>query len=122
MSVRFSIKGHWCYRGAEMSIYGYLSCTDCKVVFWLGKAVFREEDPCSIVDHFHRGDASAPPNWARETLNRVLWTMLAEHRGHKLRVLLDHELEKLEEEEIYREIGGNGMRDIPLEAWLEDQR
>jgi hypothetical protein len=105
-----------------MSIYGYLSCMDCKVVFWLGKAVFREEGTHSIVGHFHRGDASAPPNWARETLNRVLWNMLAEHRGHTLRVLLDHELEKLEGEEIYREIGGNGMSDMPLEAWSEDQR
>ena len=122
MSVRFSIKGHWFPRDTEMSVYGYLSCMDCKVVFWLGKTVFREEDTVSIIDHFHRGDQSVPPNWARATLNRVLWKMLAEHSGHLLRVLFDHELEKLEEEDVYREIGGNCTGDIPLEAYIEDQR
>ena len=103
-----------------MSLYSYLSCMDCKIVFWLGKAVFRGEDRLSAVDHFHRGDPSEPPNWARETLNRVLWKMLAEHSGHTLRVLFDYELEKLEEEEGYREIGGNSLGDIPLEAYIAD--
>ena len=102
-----------------MSSYGYFACMDCKVVFWLGKAVLQKDEHQSVIDCFHRGDASEPPNWARETLNRVLWTMLAKHRGHTLRVVLDDELERLEAEDSYREIGGDGLDHIPLKEYLE---
>lgn len=90
-----------------MSIYGDLVCTDCKVIFWLGKAVFLD-DPGEekVVSHFHVGGKTESPNWAREELNQALWKFLEEHKGHSLRVLFDYELEGLQEKDEYREVRG----------------
>lgn len=102
-----------------MSRYGYFICIDCKVLFWLGETLMSRDGDQDVVKNFHRGEASEPPNWARDTLNQVLWTMLAKHRGHMLRVVLDDELEQLEVEDSYQEIGGDGIKNIPLQEYLQ---
>ena|SRR5712691_5589036 len=99
-----------------MSQYGYFLCEDCKVVFFLGKAVFL--DDLTAVKLFHRGSASDPPNWSREILNRVLWKMLADHVGHRLKVVLERDLP---DTDSYRKIGGDDLdKDIDIEAYIRD--
>jgi hypothetical protein len=104
-----------------MSVYSYLCCTDCKVVLWLGKATnWRDEDvgPKS----FARGDAPDGLNWKWEILNQVLWKMLAEHTGHTIRVVLEHEFEKLLGKNDYMEIGGDRDNDIAFEQYLREKK
>lgn len=101
-----------------MSIYGQLVCLDCRLEFWLGKAVFRIHEGRKIVDYFHIGDPSDPPNWKREELNRVIWKMLADHIGHNLRVLFDYELAEQEDGIPFRVIGGDSIDDISIDDYL----
>ena len=99
-----------------MSRYAWFACTDCKVMLWLGKAVFHDSD--ERINFFHIGPSEEPPNAARTVLNRVLWKMHADHARHTLRVVADQDpaYPSLEE---YVEIGGDEERDIDFEAYLK---
>ena len=117
--MRVGLVGHEVER---MSIYGWFVCPDCKVLLWLGKAVFKSGTKLNRVDYFHIGDPSEPPNWAREELNRILWKMLADHAGHEFRVLFDWQLAELEEQgRDFVEIGGDSINDVSFEDYINDR-
>jgi hypothetical protein len=99
-----------------MSRYANLACMDCKVSFFLGKAIFRDD---GSVNYFHIGGREEPPNWQRQELNQVLWKMLADHAGHNLRVLLsgDPDFDRLAD---FVDIGGTAIRDISEEDYLKN--
>ncbi len=92
-----------------MSRYTWLTCDDCKVMVWLGKAKIAGE----------RVEAIRPAGEEHENdvLNRVIWKMFADHAGHTLRVVvdLDPEYQDLGE---YVEIGGDKYGDMSIEAYL----
>lgn len=98
-----------------MSRYAHLVCMDCKISYFIGKAIYREDEH---LNYFHIGPASEPPNWQRTELNRVIWKMLADHAGHRLKVLLsgDPELEQFE----FINIDGTAINDISVEDYLKD--
>jgi hypothetical protein len=100
-----------------MSVYGYFCCTDCKVFLWLGKAINWQDDDVGPKS-FAIGEGI---NWKSEELNRVLWKMLAEHTGHAIRIVLEHEFEKLLNTADYREIGGDSDMDIRFEDYLREE-
>jgi hypothetical protein len=97
-----------------VSVYGYLSCHDCRQVLWLGKALHRDHRPLS----FHIGGSEEPPHGKRERLNQVVWKFFADHTGHRIDVRLEHEM--TEEMFGYQEIGGDGEADISIESYLAD--
>jgi hypothetical protein len=91
---------------------------DCKVMFWLGKAVF---NPNYTVNYFI--GVKEGRNWQEPDLNRVLWKMLADHAGHSLRVLVEWtpELNEFMENERKVDIGGDEPgQDISIEEYLKD--
>ena len=100
-----------------MSVYGYLCCTDCKVSLWLGKAINWPADDVGLKS-FARGDAPQGLNWKWDTLNRVLWKMLAEHTGHNIRVVLEQDFNELLCKDAYTDIGGDGEQGISFEDYL----
>ena len=104
-----------------MSVYGYLCCTDCKVCLWLGKAINWRDD-CVGPKSFARGDAPEGLNWKWEKLNRVLWKMLAEHTGHTIRVVLEHEFEELLGSDTFQDIGGDSSKDVTFEEYLREKQ
>ncbi len=104
-----------------MSVYGYLCCTDCKLSLWLGKAInWRDVDVGS--KSFARGDAPEGLNWKWEILNQALWKMLAEHTGHSIRVVLEHDFEKLVDKDAFQEIGGDKADDVTFEDYLREKQ
>jgi hypothetical protein len=99
----------------SMSVYGYLACEQCRIYMWLGKALRREDDS---VLKFHVGDEHEPPNSEKTIRTKALWKMLADHTGHPLRVLLEHELDALlDTKDDAREIGGEIPFDEYLSGW-----
>lgn len=102
-----------------MSIYCDLLCEDCKVGFWLGKAVFADQ---KSVKYFHRVNKTNLRNWEQVVLNQALWKFLADHKGHNLRVLADYEIEQLIEEDCLQDYTniegsvGNSFTEY-LEGW-----
>lgn len=98
-----------------MSRYGYLTCHDCEVVVWLGKALFSGDH----VVAFRVGSEDALPNSRNDLLTRVLWKFLAEHAGHHIGTLVEGnpDFDKVAE---YREIGGDMENDVPLEEYVRD--
>jgi len=100
-----------------MSRYGYFSCVDSKVIVWLGKAVWKDNE----IYYYHvGGDDTVPPNSQKPDLNRAIWKMLAEHHLHHLHVILDEDHEFDREESGYTEIGGDTDKDISFEDYLKD--
>lgn len=95
-----------------MSIYGYLSCHDCRQTLWLGKALHRDYRPSA----FHIGGPDEPPHWARPQLNQVVWKFLADHAGHRIDVRLEHEM--TDEMWGHQAIGGDSDGDISVEVYL----
>jgi hypothetical protein len=95
-----------------VSIYGYLSCHDCRQLLWLGKALHKDRKPYC----FHIGPAQEPPHWKREVLNQVLWKFLADHTGHHIDVRLEHEM--TDAMYGYQEIGGDRDGDLSFEHYL----
>lgn len=96
-----------------MGRYGYLACTDCKQLIWLGKTVCVDiNNNC----YFHIGGAEEPSNWKREELNRVIWKFLANHINHAIIVTTDYD-------PIFDQIagsvmiGGDEIKDISFEAY-----
>lgn len=104
-----------------MSVYGYLCCTDCKVSLWLGKAISWRDDDVGPKS-FARGDAPEGLNWKWDILNQVLWKMLAEHTGHTIRVVLEHEFEELLNKDAYTDIGGDGDDGVSFEEYLWEKK
>ena len=96
-----------------MSVYGYLSCHDCRQIHWLGKAVRPQQGSL----YFHRGGPRDPPHWRRETLNQVIWKFLADHVAHRIDVRLDHDM--TEEIHGYQEIGGDSDADVTIDEYLD---
>lgn len=92
-----------------MSRYAWLTCYDCKVMVWLGKAGIAEGSIKAI--------QPAGKEQENDTLNRVIWKMFADHAGHTLRVVtdLDTEYQSLGQ---YTEIGGDEYGDIDIETYL----
>lgn len=101
-----------------MSRYGWFVCDQCRVQLWLGKAVF---DANERVDHFHRGPAESPRNWADPQFARVLSKMLADHADHPLRVTVEGD-PRFNETAGYAEIGGDTANDVSFEDYLKDWR
>jgi len=101
-----------------MSRYAWLACPNRRLMIWLGKIV---TSGSGDIHHFKIGNVSSPPNSRNEQLNRVVWKFLAETAGEELCVITDMhaEYEHLEE---YREIGGDGASDIPIDSYLTDWR
>jgi hypothetical protein len=97
-----------------MSRYANLACLECKVMVWLGKAIFADN---GRINYFKIGGPEDPPNSKRTTLNRVIWKMLADHAGHPLRVVVegDPEYPLLGE---FVEIGGSETGDIDFDSYL----
>ena len=92
-----------------MSRYAWLTCYDCKIMVWLGKA--------GIADEHVKVIQPAGKDQENDALNRVIWKMFADHAGHTLRVVtdLDTEYQSLGE---YVEIGGDEYGDIDVETYL----
>lgn len=92
-----------------MGRYAWLTCSDCMVMVWLGKARIVGE----------RVQAIRPVGTEQENdvLNRVIWKMFADHAGHILRVVtdLDAEYPFLGD---YAEIGGDEYGDVDVETCL----
>lgn len=86
-----------------MSIYSFLVCTDCRVSLWLGKAVFSSLAKEKVAS-LHVGPADNPPNHLNPPLSKALWTMLADHHGHRLQTMFDYEMERLPDRDLYTEI------------------
>ena len=103
-----------------MSVYAYFCCTDCKVCLWLGKAINWGDDGTGPKT-FSIGNPPDNVNWKSETLNRVLWKLLAEHCGHSIRVVLEHDFTLLLETDNYQEIGGDSDADIRFEDYLRQE-
>jgi|GEM_PF-2490967 len=101
-----------------MSVNGSLVCLDCKVVFDLGKAIFREGEPDKV--HFYIG-GWAPLDEKRTILDRVLWKMMADHTRHNLRVVMEDELESLLSQGGYLSIGDNFTPSIFYREYLENE-
>jgi hypothetical protein len=102
-----------------MARSAHLACLDCKVTFWLGKAVFH---PNNTVNYFF-GIGDEVHNWQNQEANRVLWKMLADHAGHSLRVLVEWapEFNVFMDDGAVVEIGGDEPgHDIPFEEYLKD--
>lgn len=108
-----------------MSHYAVLVCPSCRVSLFLGKAVYaaapaappRPGAPAPI-SHFHLGSDGAPPNSAQPELTRALWRMLAQHAGHPLAVLVEGD-PRYEQAAEYAEIGGDTLRDLPMDRFLD---
>jgi hypothetical protein len=102
-----------------MSEYGYLVCSDCRVVLDLGKAVKAPDGP---VSYYQIGDQE--PNWQMPDVSRALWKMLADHTGHCLRPIRESSPEYeawLADEEAtggYTVIGGDKLDDVPFADYL----
>jgi hypothetical protein len=102
-----------------MARSAFFVCMDCKVKFWLGKAVFHPND---TVDYFF-GVGHEAHNWQNQEANHVLWKMLADHAGHPLRVLVEWtpEFDALVEDEEVVWIGGDEIgHEISIEEYLTD--
>ncbi len=96
-----------------MSVYGYLSCHDCRQKLWLGKAISGVRRP----SWFHIGGEEELPHWKRERLNQVLWKFLADHCGHRIDVRLEDQMS--DEMFGYQEIGGDsGDKDTSIDDYL----
>jgi len=94
-----------------MSIYARFVYHDCKQMFWLGKVIHDNYQPI----FFHIGSDLAP-HWQREELNQIVWKFLADHTGHRLQVLMEHDM--TDEFYNYQEIGD----DISVQEYLKDWR
>jgi hypothetical protein len=100
-----------------MSRYADFACIDCKVHFWLGKTIFREDDS---IAYFHIGGSKQPLNSQRPELNGTIWKMLADHAGHHLRVVVeDNPDAALLDDDDFVEIGGPGSI-VSFEKYLEN--
>ena len=100
-----------------MARSAYLACVDCKVMFWLGKAIF---NPNETINYFL--GVKEGHNWQDPELNRVLWKMLADHASHPLRVLVEWtpEYDAFMENEQKVDIGGDEPgQDISIEEYLK---
>jgi hypothetical protein len=105
-----------------MSVYGYVVCTDCKEMLFLGRAVFdlRVEDQ-SVVKEYWRASRDGLPNYSQMKLNRLLWKFLAKNTGHNVRIVLEHELEKLVRDDEYADIGEDSLFDYSLFDYTEEE-
>lgn len=97
-----------------MSLYAYFACEKCKEYLWLGKVI---RDAEGSVERFAAATDQGVPNSAQPLRTRALWKMLAEHRGHSMRVYVEDELEQALGDGL-REIGGDGEGDIPFDEYL----
>ena len=97
-----------------MSIYAYLTCDDCRQLFWLGKAVKAND----LVSYFHIGGPDEPPNWKREELNQIIWKFLADHAGHKIQVHLENQMS--DDTFSYMDIDGDGENDLTANSYIGD--
>jgi hypothetical protein len=107
-----------------MSIYGYFACMDCKVILWLGKALFRNAEDVTDyrVFYFHMGEEHDPLDSEQRDLSAVLWKLLADHTDHRLCPLLDDsdEFNDLVADESAYEIGGDTFKDVSFADYLAD--
>src|SRR5690606_783002 len=99
--------------GSAMSRYGYLTCHDCEVILWLGKAVFSDGRAVA----FRIGLDEAPASSEDELPARARRKFVAEHAGHSMATLIEGEpdFDKIGE---YREIGGDMEGDLPLDEYV----
>lgn len=93
-----------------IAMEAYLTCERCQVVLHLGQVAWRSRHAGQI-SHF-RCSASMPSSSDRR-LSRAVWTFLADHMGHPMRVLLEHQLP-----EAAVEIGGAGPEAITIDSYL----
>ncbi len=98
-----------------MSRYGYFACHDCRVTFWLGKALF---DGDRVVA-FHVGQEGGPPNSKKDLLTQTLWKFIAEHAGHRISVEVEGS-DTYESIADYREIGGKAHGDVSMSDYVAD--
>ena len=98
-----------------MSVYGYLVCHDCRQKLWLGKACGEPGE--GRVSYYHIGSEREPPHWQRELLNTVLWKFVADHTSHRVRILLEQEME--DEQCGYRSLGGDAVDDLSWGEYVE---
>lgn len=96
-----------------MSRYAYLTCVECGVALWLGKAIYKG----NRVDRFHMGQESDPANSLNNKLNRVIWKFLADHAGHAIRVIVEGDAD-FDSIGDYQEIGGDEIVSISIDDYL----
>ena len=99
-----------------MSRSAKLACTDGHVSLFLGKPIRREDES---VNSFQMGGKGLLLNGQRPELNKINWTMLADHAEHHLRVLMtgDPDDDPLAD---FLEIEGDSVPYIPAEDSLKD--
>jgi N-formylglutamate amidohydrolase len=93
-----------------MSLYVIIVCDSCREQLWLGKRL----EPKGAEPRLVIGDRAASED---ELRTRALWKMLAVHAQHGLRVLTDASSD-YDSAAGYREIGGDEVTDISLQAYL----
>jgi hypothetical protein len=98
-----------------MSIYAYLTCSDCQQIIWLGKTVFHNQKP----SYFHIGNESPVTGLPPDVRNQAVWKFLAEHSGHALCVVNEGD-ERFETICEFVEIGGDELGSIPFADYLKD--
>lgn len=96
-----------------MSRYAYLTCAECSVALWLGKAICKG----GKVERFHIGQEGDPVNSLNSTLNRVMWKFLADHAGHAIRVIVEGDA-GFDDIGDYKEIGGDEVTSISIDDYL----